>query len=497
MKKSLILRVLSLILAVIMLGSVLVSCGETAKGGNEGNTQKAPSGGSSSDVGEIEFYEDLPQMDWGGEEYRILGREFDENNFKNFEVDYEEMPEEVVGLAVYNRNLAVKAKYGLDIVGKLVNEKTHIPAKLALETGEDAYELILCPNDQLQPFAMQGYLVNMADLKYVNLEKDCWNAYANEQLTMGGKLYYTTNKFLLQDKHRTWMLWYNRTLAQDLNIGYLEKEVFDGTWTMDRLIEISRLGSAEFDGVDGMTFGDKWGVTFSDPYCFAQLLLGLGFRLSEAGDDGYPRLVGATDQMLSYIDKVFELTTNTDSCFVHNVRPTADDNQKSGAGIFTEGRAVIMGHAISFIDNLHKLDFEYGAIPNPKFNEEQGSYYGVPNISNGSLFAVPATVYDIDKAGFGLQALSEESVDTSYYTYIEQRCKLQDAYDEDMAKCLGIIFDGVVYDIAFISNFGGLGTVISSNLVRGGANNYASQFKKYEKKANNELTKIKEKFLEQ
>ena len=66
-----------------------------------------------------------------------------------------------------------------------------------------------------------------------------------------------------------------------------------------------------------------------------------------------------------------------------------------------------------------------------------------------------------------------------------------------MAKCLGIIFDGVVYDVAFISDFGGLGTVIRSNLVRSGSNNYASQFKKYEKKANNELKKIKETFVQQ
>ena len=111
---------------------------------------------------------------------------------------------------------------------------------------------------------------------------------------------------------------------------------------------------------------------------------------------------------------------------------------------------------------------------------------------------MPSTVYNLDKAGFGLQAISEESVDTSYYAYIEQRCKLQDAYDEDMAKCLGIIFDGVVYDIAFVNDIGGLGTLVRSNLVTaGGMNIYASQFKRKEKMANNELTKIRETFVAQ
>jgi len=489
------LRFISLILAFVMVSSTLLACG---KGNDPSGTDDKNSNSSASDTEEVKFYENLPDKDWGGAEYRILGREFAENNFKNFEVDYDEMPEDVVGLSVWNRNAAIKAKYGLDVVGKFVNEATTATAKLALETGDDQYDLILCPNNQLHPFAIQGYLINISDLKYVNLEKNCWNDYANEQLTMGGKLYYTTNKFLLQDKHRTWMLWYNRTMAEELNLGYLEDEVFAGTWTMDRLIEISKQGSSEFDGADGMTFGDKWGVTFSSSYCFAQLVLGTGFRISEKGADGYPQLVGATDQMISYIDKVMELTNNTDSCFINGIRPTAEDSQASGATIFTEGRAVIMGHAISFIDNLHNLEFEYGAIPNPKFNVEQESYYTVPNVSNGSLFAVPSTVYDLDKAGFGLQAISEESADTSYYAYIETRCKLQDAYDEDMAKCLGMIFDGVVYDIAFINDFGGLGNIVRSSLVEsGGMNIYASQFKRKEKMAKNELSQIKEKYLAQ
>ena len=483
-------KAMSLVLSIVMLSASFVACGDPDEPVGVGG------GDSSSVTEEVLFYEDLPEMNWENAEYRILGRDFEENNFKNFEVDYDDMPEDVVGLAVWNRNAAIKAKYGLDVVGKFVNEATTATAKLALETGDDQYDLILCPNNQLHPFALQGYLINMSELKYVNLEKDCWNPYANDQLTMGGKLYYTTNKFMLQDKHRTWMLWYNRTMAQELNLGYLEQEVFDGTWTMDRLIEISKQGSSEFDGADGMTFGDKWGVTFSSSYCFAQLVLGTGFRISEKGSDGYPQLVGATDQMVSYIDKVMELTNNTDNCFINGIRPTTEDSQASGANIFAEGRAVVMGHAISFIDNLYKLDFEYGAIPNPKYNVEQEGYYSVPNVSNGSLMAVPATVYDLDKAGFGLQAISEESVDTSYYAYIETRCKLQDAYDEDMAKCLGIIFDGVVYDIAFVNDIGGLGSVVKTSLVQaGGMNIYASQYKRKEKMANNELSKVKESYL--
>ena len=102
-----VLRLLALILAVLMVSATFLACGEETPSGEVGT-----SGNNSTPSGENdpEVYKDLPQINWEGEEYRILGRQYDENNFKNFEVDYDEMPEDVVGLAVWNRNAKIKDK---------------------------------------------------------------------------------------------------------------------------------------------------------------------------------------------------------------------------------------------------------------------------------------------------------------------------------------------------------------------------------------------------
>ena len=63
-------------------------------------------------------------------------------------------------------------------------------------------------------------------------QKRDWSDYVNSQLNFGGKLYYTSNKFMIQDKHRTWIVWYNRTLSDELKLGRLEQEVFDGTFVL-------------------------------------------------------------------------------------------------------------------------------------------------------------------------------------------------------------------------------------------------------------------------
>ena len=488
---KIIVRIIALVLAFVMLSSNLVACGADAP-------KDVIEGGSGDTVATTEAavkVKSLSDVFWDGEQYRILAHKDDNKGFNDFEIDYEEMPEDVVGLAVWNRNYAVEQKYGLEVSGTLTSSNVHTEAEVFLASGDDQYDLIICMNSSLLALAMEGYLVNINELDYVDFEKDCWNSYANEQFSYGNKLYYTSNKFLLQEKHRTWMVWYNRTLARELNVGYLEDEVFAGSWTLDRLVEIAKSCSANVDGVEGMTSSDRWGFTAADPYTFGVLAYGGGFRISDRGQDGYPKMVGATEHVISVLDKVFELAGDKNTSFFTGCRPTADENAAGkGEQIFKEGRAVVMGNCLSFLDYLSNLEFEYGVLPNPKYNEAQENYYSVPNIKNGHLFAVPTTVNDIEKAGFGLEAISEEAVGTSYKEYIETRCKLQDAYDEDMAKCLTIIFDTIVYDIALLDDIGTFGTIMTSQLVKSGTNTYARLYDKNAKRANTQLDSIREKF---
>ena len=479
-------RLISLILAMMMLLTSFVACDTDVSDDNSDDTvaQTEQSALESSGI------------NWDGAEFRILGRGEGENNmFRNFEIDREEMPEDIVGIAVWNRNEALMKKYGIDVVGTLVNDKPNNIASTFLGAGDDQYDLIVCPPNSLHPFAMQGYLVDIPSLKYIDTDMDCWNSYANKQLSMGGKLYYTTNKFLLHDKHRTWMVFYNRELARELNIGYLETEVFEGTWTIDRLIEIAKIGSAEVDGVDGMSYDDRWGVAFSSNYCFAQLAFASGFRLSRHGADGYPELIGATDEMVAILDKIYELISDKNTCYMWQLRPESEkpagrlDNY-----IFCDGNAVVIVDVISTFDDMRAagVSFEFGAIPNPKYNEEQEDYYSFPNFSNGSLFAVPTTIFDPDKVGFALEAISEESVDTTYREYIDTKCKLQDAYDEDSARCLDIIFENVVYDIVHISDIGDLAKVVNSELPQSESNIYARRFYQLERKTRKALKEIRD-----
>ena len=481
MKKT--VRLLSLFLALLMLVSTFAACGGT---GEDEESKPANDTVATTDEGE----KGLPALNWDGQEYRILGEESSTEWKHNFEVYREEMPEDVVGKAVYERNQSIYDEYGIYVQGYLT-AKAPNKAKTMLESGEDLYDLLLLPPEDHHPLAMSGYLLDIYGLDYIDVEADGWQAYANKQLTMGGKLYYTTNKFLLQDKNRSWALFYNRDLAKALNLGYFETLVFNGEWTVDKLVELGKKATSDSDGVVGMTLEDNWGVGTGTVYSFCQFAYGAGFRLTDHGSDGFPSLVGASDKIIQILDKVYSLTANTDVYFCDAYYGSTNWDYCSDHG-FMAGRFLVLSVPVSSYSSLtEKSNFTVGVLPNPKCDKDQEDYYAIPNLGNGSLLSVPASVIDTTFAGFALQAITMESVDTSYNAYIETKCKLQDAYDEDSAKCLDIIFDGVVYDIGFVSDIGGLGAMLRG-LGDMKTNTYARLYDRLKKIAEKEIIKIRE-----
>ena len=461
------IKITSFIIALIMIATVFASCGKRDGDGSESTGAQVQTSGDGTKVPDLEV------IDWGGMEYRVLGRSNDANGYSwswHFEVDRESIPEDVVGKAVWERNLEMSTNYGIEVKSYLKSD-CNGHADTVFGSGDDLYDLMLLSPEKFTPLSVQGYMLDLYSLDYINMEHDAWQDYPNEQLSMGDKLYYTTNKFLLQDKNRCWLFFYNREMAAELKLGHFEDLVFEGTWTIDKVVELAKKATADSDGQDGMTKADTWGVAAAEHYSFAQIAYGAGFRLTEKAVDGYPDLLGAVDSMMQKLDKVYTLTGNYDIYYCdQRVAPNGIvDYNDCAYHIFYNERALFHPGVLSQLDSLldtvpMECDFEYAPLPNPKYDEKQESYYSIPNLGNGSLLGVPATVVDVAFAGYALELISELSVDTTYEAYIEDKCLLQDVVDQDSADCLRLVFDGIVYDVAFICNIGDLGLMMRNDM---------------------------------
>ena len=485
-----IIRISSLLLALLMVATCFVACkGDKVEEGNTGGQTQA--GGTVATV-EGEYVSKLPEeMDWGGEEYLVLGQNTTGNEaWHTFEIARAELPDDVVGKAVWERNDAIKNKYNLVVTEELVT-MSYKQIQPYYTTNEDKYDLVMYQLEGLFAHIQDGYLHDLTTLDYVDFNHPTWNDYTNEQLTLGTSIYAVNSKFNLQNKAQLSCIFYNREMARDAGDGYLEDLVKNNEWTLDKYAELGK-AYAEDTGGNG-TKGDYQDDTFGicgDVWNFLTYSQGAGFRASTVVD-GKMQMAGANDHTLEILEKVGVFYYDKQSCFRTEV-PQPLNYGRSNA-MFMEGRALMICSQVVEYDRCYvDATFELGVLPAPKFDSNQEEFLSTVNNSYSSLCAIPMTVVDTELAGFGLEVLAEYSVDTTYEAYIETKCKLQDSFDQRMSDMYDLIFRNPVYDIAIVGNFGSFYKIMTQRVPAANAASYAKLYKDKFERAEDKLNEIME-----
>ena len=142
-----------------------------------------------------------------------------------------------------------------------------------------------------------------------------------------------------------------------------------------------------------------------------------------------------------------------------------------------------------------KADFDYKMLPLPKFDEAQEKYYTMSD-NIGLLFGVPANAPDRDFSGYMLEALSCISHTTTLPAYYEINCKVKSVYDEDSADMMDLAIDGLVFDVGFMYDIGGLPSILTSSIPSARSNDLSSLYAGMESSAKEALKKLNEAFTE-
>ena len=460
MKKS--LRVLTLILTLLMIVPLIVACKGSKDDGpsnNKGSVTTAPNG----DGGDDAYVSKLPEYDWEEDNFYILGRDGGTyTQFTNFEIWREEMDGTVVGDAIWTRNQTLKDKYNFVVEQELVSN-TYNEAQTLYDAQDDVFDLVIYKPINVFNHASAGYLLDLYGIENLDFDHPTWSSYINKELTVGGKLYCSSNKFLLQDKARTYIMHYNRELARENNLGYLEDHIDNNTWTLEEFEKCCRLFSFDVDGGGAGGQGDSFGVAAESHASFATVLYGAGFTLG-TNDGENITLTGATTAMDNIVVEAGKIWFDKTLVTVPSDFPGAGSG--SSMEIYLDRRALFMiGFPSDFDRGLNeRCTFEFGFVPFPKYDETQERYYNMMNYHNASVFSIPYTVADTAQAGFYLEAISEASCDTTYTAYVDSKCKVQDSYDELTAKMLDLSLQCTSYDVVACINPGGIFTIISDQL---------------------------------
>ena len=452
MKRSVLSRSLAFLLCMLTAVSV-ISCADNS---GTATPEVSAAAAETKTAEETRAVANLPETDFGGRTFRIFGRENKTYmQFTNFEFYSESENGEVVNDAVFERNRTVMEKYNIKITQYLTDDTTGQIKKL-VTAADDAYDIAALHNfTNISPLAAGGYLVDLNKVNYIDFSMPWWNSEVNAALSIAGKLYYTTSDYLLLDKQRTYILIFNKTIAENYSLGSLYQLAYDGKWTADAMLEMLVKVSSDVDGDGKMTDLDSYGLGMDSYLSFYTFYTAMGGTMVGRDENDLPVLEMNTDRNISVIEKAMELTCNTDiSLFCNDFNGKVSyDFWAVMSNVFYAGRELFMSafpHSLKSISAETDVSFDYGVVPFPKLDEAQEKYLTIPDNYHSMVLTIPATNTDTDFAGFMLEAMSAESTYTTLPAYYEVSCKNKYTYDKESAEMLDIIFNGITYDLGAI-----------------------------------------------
>lgn len=496
MKRSVPSRIIILLLCVFMMIPAL-SCADKDHTLSEASATSE----AETTAEETRATANLPDTDFGGREFRIFGREnVTYPQFTNFEFYAGSENGEVVNDAVFARNRTIKEKYNVKIKQELLDDTTGQIKKL-VTAGDDAYDIAALHNfTNVSSLAIGGYFVDLNTVNNIDFSMPWWNSDVNADLSFAGKLYYTTSDYLLLDKQRTYILIFNKKIAEDYSLGSLYQPVYDGKWTSDAMLGMLIKVSGDVDGDGKMTDLDKYGLGMDSYLSFYTFYTAMGGTMVGRDENDLPALTMNNEHNISVIEKLLALTCNTDIAFFCN-----DFNGKVDYDIwavmentFYAGRALFMSafpHVLKSVSASTDVNFDYGVIPFPKYDEAQEKYLTIPDSYHSMVLTVPVTNTDTDFAGFMLEALSAESTYTTLPAYYEVSCKTKYTYDKESAEMLDIIFNGITYDLGAIYDWGAINMLLKDTIPNKKENIFASEYAKREPKALSAIQKTIDEYL--
>ena len=500
-------RLLALLLACLTLVTMLVACDQAATGGNTG-------GGSSSGVkddtldinGRVK--DDLPDdLNFGGEEVVLMyWAEVERPEFEQ-----EEITGDNVRDAIYDRNMQVEDRLNVDLQFVGVPAAYHgarepflkqIDAIYSANTQD--YDIIATYARTEGTLAVQGYLENLAKIEnsYINLDKPWWPQQLVETVSFGnGAYYFISGDMSTNVLHMMHCMFINKDMFSQLEIEIPYQTVRDGKWTVDKLIEITSDVYRDLDNDNQVSDGDRIGFCALN-YVADSFYAGSNMQYIEESESTMLRVSPdyTSKKMVKLINKLGSWAS-TESVWITSESLKGTEMNSATRKIFPKGNVLVwMEHACFAESSLLNVDFEYGLVPNPKYDEKQVNYY----TGMGNPWSLYGVFRDFDDRGDKQATLTMFTAIFECYAsegyrlttpeIFEVNMQLKYSAGQDETDMFEYVRSGIVFDLGkiFSLELDNMSELASNSIV--GNTSWSSSYKSYVKSINNKLTNLVENF---
>ena len=379
---------------------------------------------------------------------------------------------DVISYAVFARNQEIERTYNVRFYNEW--QKYNMVTELHnYHMNGTPFDLTIILAQSAAQAATLALLRDLNQLEYLDLTHDSYDQNSTHELSMGGKLYYLSGDMNISTLDNVTATVVNLELYNQLadaivetfegdSYGNIYNVVENECWTLETLLKIADLASADAnpnDGALGVDKGDTVGY-FQYAYSTMYYFYAAGGRISKIGEDGYPELIihkGNNGDIFNYLHKNFNTWNNP--LIPNGFSMARLNNFISGSTLFTDMKLWDVRKTLSL-----NAPFEYGVLPNPTFGEGD-PYNSLVAFSNcAHLWAIPTMFSDHVKSQQMMQIMAERSnVNVSGSTmdayYIETLCNTA-AGDAGSRAVMDIIKGSMIYDIATLYNWGNWATIL-------------------------------------
>ena len=482
-----------LILAFISLS--FLSCKTDTVKPTDTGTTTADSAGNTDDGEEIEaddgtIKDSLPSdLNFNGETLNLLIRADSNVDPGVLEFGAETENANIVNDIIYRRDKAVEDRLNMKlnvIVGSgwenYGQDITKIRASIS--AGDQSYDLIAGWSARIPSLSVEGLLMNLHDVDYLDFEKPWWNQIIVDEMTVNKKLNFAVGDGNLSLLANCMIIFANNKIQQDYELPNIYDAVFDGTWTIDYMNNLIKDVHSDLNGDGKMNAQDLYGAYMEEGNRFDGFLQASNIKMIKMNEDGMPYLDMEYEKLATLVDKVYNLIYKNDGSF------TNQDPWNYSYDMFRNNQIYLAGGWLIIASELRDMESDYSIVPYPKFDEAQDKYY--TRIQDGvSLFCIPINSDKSELAGAFMEAAAAESYKSVSPAYFDVAMKVKYARDETTSKMLDIIRDGAYLNFASIYNesIGGPWFVMR-DLMSTRSNKFASWYDKKESQISTALDKL-------
>ncbi|MBR5365438.1 MAG: extracellular solute-binding protein [Clostridia bacterium] len=495
-------KLLCLLLALLMMLPAFVSCsGGTENAKNEENAEAQTPSGEGAPAAETEeapaenvdvngyLKDDLPELDFGGQTVSVLFW----SDVENAEFDVEEMNGEIVNDAICQRNIDVEDRLKIDYnwVGTPGNngskDKYVAVAQASVQAGDGAYDIYAAYSRTIGASVVNCLTRTLQDSPYIDYEKPWWPDNLLEESLIHDRLYFVSGDISTNVLHMMYCIYYNKQLLEDYNLPVPTDMVFEGTWTVDKLVEMTNDAYRDLNGNGKVDVNDGFGFTLVDFHNDA-FYTGSGLRLVEKDPD---EILKISEDF--YSERAVDLLAKigpweaTDTVYLQSDYETP----------FTEGRALFNVNRAHYASKaLRDSELTYGILPVPKYDENQQNYRTVMG-NPITLYAVSrdSAIPEIDQAV--LECMASEAYRLTTPAIFENNMKKKYSIDDVNAQMYDIVRGTVSFELGrFFNQYLNNITDIYFAAVTSNNQTWASTSEKQRKMLNKSMSKMVEKIMQ-